>query len=215
MRDNINGRLHNILRAEYETGKHSGVCELLGVGSGYWTDCLVRIAMASVMCAPMLHGVPDCAGEELYGDSGDSLVHRGTTLPSVSKCTIEPKTWPCSAEARVTVSDGSVMIEALGCTYSPRCVAEDGLVAVEWPEGMGISGALNLSDGDSAVLPLLPSYPVEFVISLAKADERVYNLLRDTEYSSAFFTEMDPREQLAILVLALYKSHLSDNVKAG
>ena len=204
----------NILRAEYELGEYSPVCALLGVGHRYWTHGLVRIALSSVRCGASLRGVTELAGEVEAKDSA-ALVHGAVTLPSVGRCTLTPGTWPCAASATVRVSGDNAYISAMGVTMAASCIEQDGVLNVNWPEGLGLKGSLDLHDGDEAVLPILPAYPAEFVISLAKADDNVYNLLRDTGYSSAFFTERDANEQLAILVLALYRHYLTNHGKQG
>lgn len=199
-----------VLRAEYELGEYSPVCALLGVGDTYWEHALVRIALSSVRCEAAMRRRTESAPPVEIKDSG-VMVHGPRILPSVGRCTLTPGSWPCSASASVKVEGGTAYISVMGLTLAAGCRAEGDVVTVEWPDGLGLEGALQLPEGGEAVLPILPAYPVESVISLAKADSNVYNLLRETEYSSAFFTETDPNEQLAILVLALYIHYITNN----
>lgn len=197
------------IRRELETGEYSGICTMLGFGYEYWVDCAVSIAYGSVAVSSLLPYSPEL--HDLYAAAGvvdrsDRLVADGVVLPSVGVSTMGVAAWPCPPVITIdTTGDGS-----LSCTYSGSEMLapySDGgdVLHVKWPEETGITGAL-VKDGDWPVeVVSRPVYPVKFVISLAKSDERVYTLLTETGYDAAFLQETDPYEQLAVLVLALYR----------
>lgn len=214
MRFARHSKVGRALSEEFETGVFSGICKLLGCQDPYWIGVLERIARSSHDVALML---PDDSGDwvpeaDLFPEENASLVAvPGGELPMVGACTVVPEVWPCERTAAVSVRNGMVEIRYAGGLSVAR-VREDvgGAKVFDWPSGYGVRGAVNVSEGTPAVLVLKPVYPSDFVISLVKSDSSLYTLLTGTGYAEAFYCKTDANEQLAVLVLALYKHHTAN-----
>ena len=77
---------------------------------------------------------------------------------------------------------------------------------VEWPEGTGISGDVELADGvTSFELTFRLQYPLEAVAERLDNDPSVYALLETHALEDEYFTADRPEEKIALVVLAMTK----------
>lgn len=205
--DNWKNELGEYIREELRTGRYAGLCKTLGLEYGYWMDSVLAIAGASLHASMLLPDTPWLDTAHVPVPEDGALLAGSDSLPFTGPCLVEPVSWPCSNEVQVELYDvDKVSVTFAGRMFVAGFTEEDGMLKVSWPAGIGLSGNL-AKDSLPATLHTTPSYPSDFVISLAKADDNLYTLLTDAGYEAAFYQEADSLEQVAILVLALYKVH--------
>lgn len=122
----------------------------------------------------------------------------------------KPKVWPVELAWTISYLDSKNLIIRLGDSkfIVPYTVSSLNILRPDWPEELGIQGALKL-DGtwqSSSVLEIRHtpvSYPYDTILNKLSKNTNVYTLLDLAGLSKEFFSAKTSLEKFAILLLAL------------
>lgn len=194
------------INAELRTGKYSSICELLGLEHRMWFDEVIRITEASLHGSTLLPDTPELCTRRTDWSPIGGLTANAQELPYTDKSKVDPMSWPYAPEAEVSMGDGYVSVKYAGITTQVPYEDYGDDILPAWPEDLGLHGKVR-KDSLPSCIRIRAAYPAELVISLAKSEEQLYNLLAEAGYVEAFWMEKDDLERIAIIVLALLKHH--------
>lgn len=191
---------------------------ILGTEDEYWAYYVIQICRAN----------PDIS----FGDiqSGDNIVLDGRWLVIQCNAALVSDEYgaamvrPVSDAIYTTTMDRVALanydpsihefaIHFAGQAWVAPCRYSNDRLYVQWPEELGVRGALLCDDiQQSFALNLRLRYPVRSVILEAKSNDLVYQMLEATELTHAFFFADTEDEMLAVLVhaLQLYSDKLNN-----
>lgn len=123
---------------------------------------------------------------------------------------VKNDTWPYLPNVSILYSTPSTVKLTYGNkTVTAKCVVKDKVLDISWPEDTGIVGALICDRipyrGMTVTIPALLQYPSSAVVEAAKKTQDVLELLERTNLVDEFYFGDSPDEQIAVIVLAMYK----------
>lgn len=190
----------NLLNIEKNLRWRQAVCRL-AQSTAYW-DLIVPTKEDGSLRKSM----PDLAKLE----DGYRLISYAGTYGTCSPALVKNGTWPYDSQVIVTpTSKTSATLSYGGKSVQVHCSIDGNVIAPEWPEDTGIKGAIEcpaaLEMNKDIVVPALLQYPVADALIAVKENDDSYKLLDRHGLADPFFFADSQEEQLAVLVLAIYK----------
>lgn len=131
---------------------------------------------------------------------------RGT--PQRIPSDISLTTWPVSPEVILKYIPGKSIFTLTGCGKEWNIHGHyfNDRLYLEWPEELGIRGALLISDTPQEItIPILLRFPSALVTDRLKKSEDAYSLMEHVQLVHDFFLADTPDEAVGICTLAVQK----------